>query len=306
MNNEIKIKNDKLIEDFAESKKTENTRKSYKSDINVFSKFIKKDLIEVTVADINKYFREVEKEKSNATLNRYIRSLYDFYDNLIYCELYVGNNPLGRTKGYKVDNSVVKTEEITLDQFRALVKLIKSNIKKSKSDFQKALQIRNLCFIMMEGNSGYRVSELLNLNFDNIDFENCKVILEGDETKGKKRRSVKFDEKVFDYLNDYLEVRNILLKGKKSDYVFLSKSGKKFDYTSYDTMLKNYGEQIGMPNLCSHSFRVLYTVGTYKATNYNLVKTQMLVGHASLNQTRAYTKLKLDENELIKLPTARI
>lgn len=308
MNKEIKERNEKLITDYGESKKTENTRKSYKSDVRVFSKFIQDDLMNVTIVDIDRYFRNIEKEKSNATLNRYIRSLYDFYDYVIYRELYKNKNPLGRTKGYTVDNSVVKTEEMTTNQFRALVKVVKEKIKKSKSEFQRAVHIRNLSIVMLDANGGFRISELLTLKFDNIDFENYKITLKGDETKGQKKRIVNFDEKVFDYLNEYLEVRNIFLKDKESDYIFLSRSGRVFDYSSYDTALKGYGsdERVGMLNLCTHSFRILYTVNTYEATGHNLVKTQMLVGHASVNQTRAYTKLKLDENELIKLPTARL
>lgn len=314
MNKEIKKRNDKLIEDFANFKDNNNTSVNYKSDINVFANFLNDDLMNATIIDITNFFKSDKvkgnedkgiKGKSNATKNRYIASLKNFYNYYKVAGYYKNDNPLSMQKNFKVDREG-KTDPLTLEQSKTLIKLIKNKIKNAKSEFQKAIHIRNLALIHCHLNSGCRESELLELTFDRLFLDEGKIILLADDTKGKKKRIVLLPENTIEYIKNYLEVRNILLKNKECKYIFLSKSGGFFDPSSYDNVLKTYGKEIDMPNLRSHQMRASYTTATYYATGKDIIRTQEILSHSDISITRRYIKNIGLENELIKLPTAKL
>lgn len=307
MNKEIEEKNQKLILDYLKTKKNDNTKKSYGHDLKLFSEFVDKDLMGVDIFNVTDYFNSIE-DKSPATFNRRLLSVRDFYGFYIEAGYFIKNNPTNRVKRQKVD-SEGKTKPLAIDQTSKLIKLIKGKIKmfnKENDIFSRNLQIRNLSLITCDVNGGFRASELLELTFDRLDIENCKIELLATDTKGKDKRLVNFDVKVFDYLKDYLEIRNEFLKGKESKYVFVSKSGLPLGYTDYLKIVKDYGKEIGIENLVTHDLRGTYIVNVYRATGNDLVKTQKIVNHKSLAQTRRYTNFEIDETELIKLPTARL
>jgi integrase/recombinase XerD len=81
-----------------------------------------------------------------------------------------------------------------------LVKLIESPLE-FESDERVA--IRNRCMLEMLFASGMRISELINLNLDNINCEGKMYII----GKGRKERSVYLTERSLDWLNKYLSIR---------------------------------------------------------------------------------------------------
>jgi len=301
------MNNETLIEKYLNSKTNDNTKKSYGHDLKLFSEFTNKNLMEIDMFDAIDYFNSIDN-KSPATFNRRLLSVRDFYNFYIEAEYYHKNNPTNRVKRKKLDYEE-KKKPLQVDQIVKLIKLIKNKIKiytKNNDKFNRNLQLRNLSLIMCDVNGGFRASELLELTFDRLDIENCRIELLATDTKGKDKRIVNFDSNVMGYLNDYLEIRDDFLKGKESEYVFVSKSGLPLGYSDYLKIVKAYGKEIDIENLTTHDLRSTYIVNVYKATGNDLVKTQKIINHKSLAQTRRYTNIEIDETELIKLPTARL
>ncbi len=301
------MNNETLIEKYLSSKTNDNTKKSYGHDLKLFSEFTNKNLMEIDMFDAIDYFNSIDN-KSPATFNRRLLSVRDFYNFYIEAECYHKNNPTNRVKRKKLDYEG-KTKPLQVDQTVKLIKLIKNKIKiytKDNDNFNRNLQLRNLSFIMCDVNRGFRASELLELTFDRLDIENCRIELLATDTKGKDKRIVNFDSNVMGYLNDYLEIRDDFLKGKESEYVFVSKSGLPLGYSDYLKIVKAYGKEIDIENLTTHDLRSTYIVNVYKATGNDLVKTQKIINHKSLAQTRRYTNIEIDETKLIKLPTAKL
>ena len=109
--------------------------------------------------------------------------------------------------------------------------------------------IRNLAIIDLLTSSGIRVSELVKLNIDDINFENRFCIVFG---KGKKMREVYFDGKAKLHLKEYLSSRN---DDNNALFVSANKPHKRLQSGGIELMLKRLGNKIGEEKVHPHKFR---------------------------------------------------
>ena len=143
--------------------------------------------------------------------------------------------------------------------------------------------------------SGLRVSELVNLKINNLDFNECIIRIYG---KGNKERIVPINDAsklaLQIYINDY---RSFLLKGKDSEYVFINNFGNKISRQGFFKILKKVCNENGInkhvsPHTLRHSF------ATHLLNNgADLRVIQELLGHSNLTTTQIYSHLS---NEKIK------
>ncbi len=135
--------------------------------------------------------------------------------------------------------------------------------------------------------SGLRVSELVNLTLDRLDFENRIVRVTG---KGNKTRLVPAGQKACDAIQAYLDKERPEMVGKKTgSEVFLSRRGTKLTtvriWQIVKTCAKNAGLEINVyPHLLRHSF------ATHLLSNgADLRIIQEMLGHADIATTQIYT-----------------
>ena len=134
--------------------------------------------------------------------------------------------------------------------------------------------------------SGLRVSELINLQKKNIDFEEEMIKVIG---KGQKERIIPIGSKALDSIKRYINV-------KPSDYdndsIFLvNKKCKNINIRYIQRMIKKRCLMAGIhkdisPHTLRHSFasHILQSSG-------NLRVVQELLGHSNINTTQIYTHL---------------
>ncbi len=145
----------------------------------------------------------------------------------------------------------------------------------------KCDNIRNLAIIDLLSSSGMRISELVNLNIEDINFENKSCIVFG---KGKKMREVYFDGKAKLHLQEYLNSRK---DDNKALIVSRYKPYKRISYRGIERMLKRLGEEIGIHKVHPHKFRrTLATRAIDKGMPIELV--QHLLGHTKIDTTLHY------------------
>jgi integrase/recombinase XerD len=135
--------------------------------------------------------------------------------------------------------------------------------------------------------SGLRVSELVNLTLERIDFDNRIVRVTG---KGNKTRLVPVGKKACDAIQLYLEKeRPEMVRKKTGSEVFLSARGTKLTtvriWQIVKTCAKNAGIEINVyPHLLRHSF------ATHLLSNgADLRIIQEMLGHADISTTQIYT-----------------
>ena len=135
--------------------------------------------------------------------------------------------------------------------------------------------------------SGLRVSELVNLTLDRIDFDNRIVRVTG---KGNKTRLVPVGAKACAAIQSYLKTeRPTQVKKRTGMEVFLSARGTKLTTVRIWQIVKELAKNAGIdtnvyPHLLRHSF------ATHLLTNgADLRIIQELLGHADISTTQIYT-----------------
>ncbi len=128
------------------------------------------------------------------SINRMLSSLRSYLKFRVKWDLEIPlpSDAVDMMKGEKRMKKVAPLED--------LVKLIESPLE-FESDERVAL--RNRCMLEMLFASGMRISELINLDLDNINCEGKMYII----GKGKKERSVYLTDRSLDWLNKYLSIR---------------------------------------------------------------------------------------------------
>lgn len=146
---------------------------------------------------------------------------------------------------------------------------------------------RNKAILELLYATGLRISECLNLTFNNISFENCTIRIAG---KGSKTRIVPIGDYALEYLNKYLERREEINK-KRSEYIFLNSRGEKLSRVGFFKNLreilveKNITKKI-TPHILRHSFATHLIEG-----GADLRIVQELLGHSDISTTKIYTHI---------------
>ena len=135
--------------------------------------------------------------------------------------------------------------------------------------------------------SGFRVSELVSLDTDSIDFAAQEARVTG---KGNKTRIVPVGQHAILALRRWLQIR-ATMKGNNDNALFLSSQGKRLSVRVVQNQIKIRATQQGItldlhPHMLRHSFasHVLQSSGDLRAV-------QEMLGHASIASTQVYTHL---------------
>ena len=163
------------------------------------------------------------------------------------------------------------------------------NLLLNMPDTDKPLGKRNAAMLELLYAAGLRVSELVNLDFLDVNLEACFVRVLG---KGSKERVVPIGicakEKIDDYINT---ARPLLLKNRISRYLFVARAGKPMTRQGFWKLLKQYAQQAGikkkiMPHSLRHSFASHLLEG-----GADLRAVQVMLGHVDISTTQIYTHI---------------
>ena len=260
------------------------TIKEYIYDLKKFNEYIKKDFVKVKEEDIIKYIKSIFYKLEPTSINHIISSIKSFYKFLVNDQEFK-NNPSLNIEVLKLSKRLPKY--LTKDKME---KLLKINLNNS-------LDYRNKAIIDVMYATGLRVNEIVNLEIKNIDLNNMIIRT---FTKGNKERIVPFNDEALKYLELYLNYhREVLLKKKTNNYLFLNNRGERLTTNGLRNILKriqmiNNIDDYLTPHVIRHSF------ATHLLENgADLRSIQELLGHENITTTEIYTHLsneKLKEN----------
>ena len=136
-------------------------------------------------------------------------------------------------------------------------------------------------------NSGLRLSELKNLNIEDLDLKNNKFTIIG---KGNKERTGYLNNITKEALNDYLKVRDTL--SPQTNTIFISRYGSKMSSTAIEKIVKLAYKKANIKNdnYCVHTLRHTCATLLYR-TGINIRTIQELLGHAQIDTTEIYTHI---------------
>lgn len=273
----------KYVEDYllflkTEKKLGDNTINSYMLDLEDFFKTFNGSIESCTKKDILAYISSINGLEVS-TVNRHISSLKSFFN-------------------YLVDESIIKVSPI--EEVSSLKKAKKLPKYLSISEVNKLLNIslnsefdyRNKAMLELMYATGLRVSELVSIEYSNIDFENSIIRING---KGKKERIIPLGEVASYYLKVYLnDYRSKLLKRNTYNQVFLNNHGKPITRQGFNYILENIRELTGItkeitPHVLRHSFATHLLEG-----GADIRSIQEMLGHENISTTNIYTEVVND------------
>ena len=265
-----------------ERRVSDNTVESYGENLKIISNDLKKDLLTLDISDIRKYLSTLEVTPK--TKAHYLSVLNSFYNYMIFNGI-IKNNPCSGIKLPKLEKKL--PNYLTIDEIDKLL-----DIK-----LTKPIDYRNKAMLEVLFATGTRISELINLTLNQIDYDECVIRVFG---KGKKMRIIPLGDTAMEYLKLYInEYRGFILKTKTSEYVFVNKNGTKMSRQGFFKILKKLVKEAGItkdvsPHTLRHSF------ATYLLNNgADLRVIQELLGHENLVTTEIYSHLsnkKIEED----------
>lgn len=260
---------------------SENTIASYKRDLTDYIECIEKsgiDSIEAVDRSMILQFLHHLKElgKSSRTTARHISSIRSFHQFLLR-EKVTTEDPTVHLEMPKLDQklpNVLSVEEID--------KLI------SQPDINKPQGRRDRALLEMLYGTGMRVSELINLNIEDVHLSMGFVRVFG---KGRKERIIPLGGSAIKACSSYVnEVRpQLIAKGKESDAYFVNMRGTRLTRQGCWKILKGHAAQAGIqkeltPHILRHSF------ATHLIENgADIRAVQEMLGHADISTTQIYT-----------------
>ena len=252
---------------------SKNTSEAYKRDLTDFFEFVKKDYNKVTKDDIINYIKHINN-KNPRSINRNLVSIRNYFKYMNKIGK-ININPCDDITGLKTPKTVphVLSEE-DIDKLLD----IKCN---------NALDYRNKAMLELLYSSGLRISELLDLEVNDIDFDMNIVRCFG---KGSKERIVPLSDIATSALYDYIYVyRNTLTKNKVTNILFLNSRGDRLSRQGFFKILKEIALEKGInkdisPHKIRHSFAThLINHGA------DLRSVQTMLGHENIRTTQIYT-----------------
>ena len=280
-----KIK-DKYINQYMQYLKVEknysiNTYNSYCNDLYMFSNFINKDSTKVTKNDIEEYLRHLSNEKLNERSISHsitvIRELYKFYQNHNIVE----TSPAQTIKSLKIKQYVPNV--LTEEEINKLLDIKLENI----------YDYRNKAMLELLYATGLRVSELINLQLHDINFNEAMLKCNG---KGNKDRYIPLGDYCIKYLEIYInKYRSKLIKENENYYIFLNNHGKVMSRSGFFKIIQGIARNQGIKtHITPHTLR--HTFATHLINNgADLRSVQVLLGHEDISTTGIYTHLALDK-----------
>lgn len=147
---------------------------------------------------------------------------------------------------------------------------------------------RNYCMILMAYRHGFRISELLSVTLSDIDMHSGIIFIR--RLKNGFSVAHPCTDEEYDCLKTWLKIRSHMPEGMHTDNVFISSSGRKISRTQAWKIIKQCGEDGGVP-FHVHPHMLRHSCGYHLAdmgTDTRLI--QDYLGHRNIRHTVLYTK----------------
>lgn len=266
----------KLVRLYLSSKKLEglsdNTVALYANTLRLFFDNVRRIPQEVSTNEIRLFLAEYQMQNgiSDRTLDKYRQILNGFFE---WCmnEEYISKNPCKNIKEIKFE----------VEPRHSLTRLQLEQVRRA------CVTKRDLAIVDVLYSTGCRVTELVNMKFEDMDATGDSIRIVG---KGKKHNTVYLNDAAKLSLDDYLKSR----KGE-SEYLFISeyKPYKQLSTRSVEQFFSGIAKQLGFkltPHILRHTSATLAL-----QSGMPITQVQKMLGHASVNTTQIYAETSQEE-----------
>ncbi len=241
------------------------------------------------------------KRKNGASARaRKLVAIREFYKYLTR-EKIIKDNPAADISTPTVKQALPKF--LTLEESIRLLECI-------ASDTNNQNRVRDYAIITLFLNCGMRLSELVGINIQSIDWENRSLRVLG---KGNKERTVYLNGACISALEEYLKIRRTL-ECKDKNALFVSRENNRISNKTVQWTVKKYLDMAGLGGrqLSTHKLRHTAATLMYSTGKVDVRVLKDILGHEQLNTTQIYThvvdkqmKSAIDANPLADIMSAK-
>lgn len=271
--------------DYIKSKKklSQNTVCSYYTDIKKYIDYLKSENIEikdVTEYDIINFLVNLEKHNiSVSTISRVTSSIKSFHEYLFLNRI-SEINPANNIKKPKIKRESI--EILTEEEVEALLKF---------PDLNSPKKIRDKAIFETLYGTGIRVSELVELNLQDVDLQIDYLYC----NTGKNQRVIPLCEITKLYLNKYIKEGRPNLAKVDEDALFVNAQGQRFTRQGLWKVIKKYANIANIskninPSILRHSFAIHLLKG-----GANVAIVSKILGNSNLSSLQLYLN-QMDNN----------
>jgi integrase/recombinase XerC len=259
------------------------TVRGYITDLNVFSRWLRRDLSTLGPNDVREYRSVLLKSGAAAqTVNRKLAAIAAFGSWAVQAGV-LASNPALSVKS--VENVQLAPKWLDKKERSDFVQSLKDDLQKSKLRYPRlwVLRLRDAAVIMLLINTGLRVSEVANLRISDILMTERKANLTVRAGKGRKQRQVPINTEARRLLDEWLSVR----PDSGSEMLFIGQRGEPMQVRSVQIAVMRIAEQAGLKDVTPHILRHTFAKSLLD-NGVSLEKVATLLGHESLDTTRIY------------------
>jgi tyrosine recombinase XerC len=246
---------------------------NYRLDLEGFKKFLgATDPEGIDYLLLRKYLAQLrERNLHTRSVSRHLSTLRSFFKFLTR-EGFLKTNPIASLSSPKPEKHL--PQFLTEEEVDKLIAV---------TSFKDERGLRDRAILETFYSTGMRISELVGLGVDDVDFIGGIVKVRG---KGKKERIVPIGDHAISAIRGYLEK-----KEKQTEAIFLNKNGRRITDRGVRIIVSKYIRLASIrqgisPHTLRHSFAThLLNRGA------DLRSVQELLGHANLATTQIYTHL---------------
>lgn len=265
---------------------SQNTVDAYRNDLEHFVSWIcaniKTDdyLNFIEHYHIREYLSQIFNEYKNVSLARKVSSIKSWFKFLVYRNI-IKTSPAINIESPKLSKPLPKP--VSLEEAFSLCD------QEIKDDDNKSLRDKCICEMLYA--CGLRVSELCDLNLEDIDFKNKLIRVMG---KGKKERIVPFHDLCHSSLLSWInQGRDNFIKEIDEQAVFVGEKGKRINPRIVRSILADLGKKLNFNNnMHPHRFRHAFATHMLES-GADLRGIQELLGHKSISTTERYMQIDL-------------
>lgn len=260
---------------------SKNSIEAYLDDLEKLAQFVEtegKAVTNVTLDDLHQFVAQLRDvgicPRSQARIISGIRSFYNF----LLLDGYIESSPCELLESPKIGLKI--PDVLSLEEIDMLI----SCIDRSRPEGQRNRAILELLY-----SCGLRVSELVNLNINDIYPDELFIRVLG---KGNKQRLVPISETALNEIQLYfLDRHKVPVKKGHEDAVFLNRRGQKLSRVMIFYIIKELLAQTGIKKKVSpHTFRHSFATHLLEG-GANLRVIQQMLGHERITTTEIYTHI---------------
>ena len=249
--------------------RSEGTIEQYKLHLKRMLQYINKPVCEITETDLFVYLSSYKKLRNVSSIYLdNIRLVFSSFFGWLTNKGYIGKNPAAGLEPIKSEKRIKRPlSDIELEILR-----------------RKCVVKRDISIIEFLYSTGVRVSELVALNRQDIDFERMDAVVYG---KGAKERDVYLTAATCMYLKEYLDSRS---DDNEALFVGLRAPHKRLTVSGVEEILRKLGKNTGIDRVHPHRFRRTMATNILNK-GMPIEEVKEILGHVKLDTTMIYCQI---------------